>query len=154
MNNPEIKLRSALENDVPGIIECVENAYHHYIDRIGKKPGPMLDDYAEAISIHEVYVAEEADRIAGILVLIKQDNTLLLDNVAVHNDFQRRGIGRKLMSLAEQRARQLGYSNIELYTHELMTENYQAYLKLGYMEVDRRTVKGYDRIYMLKNLAD
>ncbi len=135
------------------MLACVENAYHHYIERIGKKPGPMLDDYAEIVSKHQAYVAEVQGRIAGIVVLIKQADGILLDNVAVHSDFQGFGIGRELIDFAENSARQQGYQAIELYTHELMTENYQAYLKLGYVEVDRREVKGYARIYMQKDLC-
>ncbi len=40
-----------------------------------------------------------------------------------------------------------------LYTHEGMTENIGLYEYLGYIETDRRTEKGYRRVYMRKNLA-
>ena len=42
MNEPPI--RPATVADVPAIAENVEQAYRHYISRIGKPPGPMLDD--------------------------------------------------------------------------------------------------------------
>ena len=153
MNNNDINIRPALQTDAADMLTCVENAYHHYIERIGKKPGPMLDDYVEVISKHQAYVAEVRGRIAGIVVLIKQPDGILLDNVAVHSDFQGQGIGSKLVNFAEDLARQQGYQAIELYTHGLMTENYQVYRKLGYVEVDRREVKGYARIYMQKDLS-
>ena len=153
MNDDDIHVRPALPADAPDMLACVESAYYHYIERIGKKPGPMLDDYAEVVSQHQVYVAEAQGNIAGILVLIKQADGILLDNIAVHSDFQGRGIGSKLVNLAEEQARQQGYQALELYTHELMGENHQAYLKLGYVEIARREVKGYARIYMQKDLT-
>jgi len=154
MKTKDIHIRPALQSDAAGMLACVENAYHLYIARIGKKPGPMLDDYAEVISVHQAYVAEVQGRLTGILVLIKQGDSILLDNVAVHSDFQGRGIGSQLVHFAENLARQQGYQTIELYTHKLMTENYQAYLNLGYAEVERREVKGYARIYMQKALHE
>ena len=50
-----------------------------------------------------------------------------------------------------QRKKQ-GYSNIQLYTHEMMTENITIYSKMGYVEVARRSEKGYERMYMNKQL--
>lgn len=37
-------IRKALPSDAPGMKACVEAAYRHYVPRIGKAPGPMLDD--------------------------------------------------------------------------------------------------------------
>lgn len=147
-----LDIRKAVVADAGHMKACVENAYQHYIERIGKPPGPMLDDYAEIISKHQAYVAELEERLAGIIVLIKAGNGILLDNIAVDPTFQGQGIGGKLLAFAEDRARQQGYQKLELYTHELMVENIEAYLKLGYVEVERRQVKGYARIYMQKTL--
>jgi hypothetical protein len=36
-------------DDVEAVAACVGDAYRHYIERIGKPPGPMLEDYAEVI---------------------------------------------------------------------------------------------------------
>ena len=77
---------------------------------------------------------------------------MLLDNVAVHPDRQGEGLGRQLMEFAENEARKQGYSSLELYTHESMTENIGLYEYLGYTETDRRTESGYRRVYMRKNL--
>jgi hypothetical protein len=41
----ELRIRAATGADVPAIANTVEQAYRHYIARIGKPPGPMLDDY-------------------------------------------------------------------------------------------------------------
>ena len=56
------------------------------------------------------------------------------------------------MQLAEDEVKNRGYSEIQLYTHEKMTENIAMYTKMGYVEVSRRVVNGYDRVYMNKQL--
>ena len=112
----------------------------------------MLNDYAQVIQSHQVIVADAGGKIAAVLVLIRDDESILLDNIAVTPEYQGSGLGRKLIELAEAEAREQGYSAIDLYTHELMTENIQFYQKLGYCVDDHRTVSGYRRIYMRKNL--
>ena len=59
-------------------MEIVEQAYRHYIARIGKPPGPMLDDYAARVLEGVVWVLEEGAAIAGIIVLVPTTNYLLL----------------------------------------------------------------------------
>jgi GNAT superfamily N-acetyltransferase len=48
---------------------------------------------------------------------------LLLDNVAVLPAAQGRGIGARLLALADEQARSLGLGEIRLYTNEAITEN-------------------------------
>ncbi len=148
----ELQLRPATAADAPAIARCVEAAYSHYIERIGEPPGPMLDDYPQVVRDHRVFVVESGGEIAGAIVLIEDRGTMLLDNVAVLPSRQGEGIGRRLMLLAEEEARRLGYNCIDLYTHELMTENFALYARNGYEEVERRTERGFPRIYMRKRL--
>lgn len=135
------------------VAKCVTSAYEHYIDRMGCKPGPMLDDYAEMIDKHSVWVIHEDDTLAAVLVLISKPNHLLLDNVAVSPEFQGRGLGRRMMKFAEIEACQLGYKEIVLYTHELMHENIALYERIGYNEFERKQELGFDRVYMRKALV-
>jgi hypothetical protein len=81
MNEPRI--RGATADDVSGITEIVDQAYRHYIDRMGKPPGPMLDDYAARVSEGVVWVLEEGAAAAGIIVLLPAPDYLLLDNIAI-----------------------------------------------------------------------
>ena len=41
-----------------------------------------------------------------------------------------------------------------LYTHVLMVENVAIYRRLGFEETHRVTEKGYDRVYMAKDLTE
>jgi len=138
-------LRPARSVDAYGITACVEAAYSPYIERIGRKPGPMLEDYSKVIGKHQVTVAESNGTIAGVLVLVLTPDGLLLDNVAVLPSH--RGIGKVLLQYAESEARRQGFASLYLYTHEKMTENQALYSRIGYVEYDRRVEYGFPRIY-------
>lgn len=145
-------VRAATAADAGAIASCVDAAYRHYIARIGKPPGPMRDDYADVVRRHRVLVAEVAGTVAGVLVLMQTANGILLDNLAVHPAHQRRGLGRRLLRLAESETRDAGHAHLELYTHELMRENIAFYRRAGYVETARRRELGYNRVYMRKLL--
>ena len=150
MDKPRI--RAATAADVAAIADIVEQAYRHYIARMGKPPGPMLDDYAARVLEGVVSVLEEDAAIAGIIVLLPATNYLLLDNVAVSPARQGLGLGRRLLAFAEAEALRRGYHEIRLYTHQTMVENQRLYKSIGYEETGRGTDAGYDRVFMRKRL--
>jgi ribosomal protein S18 acetylase RimI-like enzyme len=90
--------------------------------------------------------------VAGVLVLLPREDHLLLDNVAVAPERQRRGYGRRLMAFAEAEAVRQGHREIRLYTHVVMAENIVLYGRLGYEVTGRGTQAGYDRVFMRKQI--
>jgi ribosomal protein S18 acetylase RimI-like enzyme len=150
----EIRIRAATAADVPAIVDTVDRAYRHYIVRIGKPPGPMLDDYAARVSEDAVWVLRDGPAIAGILVLLSAPEYLLLDNIAIAPERQGRGLGRRLLAFAESEALRRGYREIRLYTHQTMIENQRLYASIGYEETGRGSEAGYDRVFMRKPLCN
>lgn len=145
-------IRQALLADVPAIRAVVDAAYGVYLPRMGTPPGPMLDDYDALVASDHVSVLEVDGEVAGALVLLPKDDHLLLDNVAVSPAHQGRGFGRELIAFAEDAARGLGFGEVRLYTHALMTENQALYTRLGFEETHRGEQDGYDRVFMRKRL--
>jgi ribosomal protein S18 acetylase RimI-like enzyme len=145
-------IRAATAADVEPVRAIVASAYGHYIARIGKPPGPMLDDYARRIADRQTWVLVDGGRIVGILVLEQGPFGMLLDNIAVLPDCQAKGFGRALIEFAEAEARRRGFDEIHLYTHALMSENIALYRRIGFVETDRRSEKGYERVYMTRRL--
>ena len=147
-------LRRARPKDLAVVQAIVNAAYSIYVGRIGKPPGPMLDDYAGLIAAGAVSVLEDPDSaVAALVVLLAKPDHLLLDNIAVRPDHQRQGLGRRLIAFAESEARRLGYAELRLYTHEKMTENIALYTRLGFRETGRGQEAGYDRVFMTKPLG-
>jgi ribosomal protein S18 acetylase RimI-like enzyme len=145
-------LRPATPHDVAAIEAIVEAAYSPYIERIGRKPGPMLEDYGRRVEGGGVHVLDNDGQIQGFIILQDTDSALLLDNLAVAPQAQGLGLGRVLMDFAERQAIDAGYSAIRLYTNEAMTENLALYTRRGYVETHRAEEQGLRRVYMAKPL--
>jgi ribosomal protein S18 acetylase RimI-like enzyme len=147
------KIRSASVDDLAAIERIVHDAYVKYVERIGKAPGPMHDDYRKHIQGKEGWVICEKNDLLGLIVLLPKSDRLLLDNVAVDPKFQRKGIGRVLIKFAENEAKQGGYNEIRLYTHLEMRENISMYARLGYEQTGRGEQDGFQRIFFRKQIS-
>ena len=143
-------MRRAGPGDVDGLRAIAAAAYQMYAGRIGRAPAPVTADYAQAVRDGQVWAAIEDGRIAGFAVVIARPGYLLLDNVAVLPAAQGRGIGARLLALAEEQARGLGLGEIRLYTNEAMTENLAYYPRHGYTETHRARQDGFNRVFFRK----
>jgi ribosomal protein S18 acetylase RimI-like enzyme len=111
----------------------------------------MLADYAARIASGSVYVID-CGEVRALIVLKVRDDHLFIENIAVRPEYQRQGLGRRLMQFAERQAREQGLNELRLYVSELMPENLGFYRRLGFEIVDRHLVDGYHRAYMRKLL--
>ena len=147
-----VEIRLAVETDLPQLSALVERAYSHYVNRIGRRPTPMDDDYIKRVSMGRVHVAVVGEQVVGLIVLEPCDGYLLVENVAVDPVRQRGGVGRTLMRFAETVAETLGLAELWLYTNEAMTENLAFYPRLGYEKVGRRNQDGFMRVFFSKRV--
>jgi ribosomal protein S18 acetylase RimI-like enzyme len=166
----ETIIRPALSADCRIIANLAAAAYGRYLERMDKKPAPMMEDYAERIAEGRIFVLEihppcpdgektdsesqaafsASPAIAGFIMLSSGKDALLLNNLAVDPAVQGRGYGKKMMAFAEETARRSGFRRISLYTNEVMTENLQFYSRLGYTETHRATEEGFNRVFFSK----
>ncbi len=146
-------IRQADNTDLTAVEECATAAYAIYVARIGRKPAPMVADFAMAIAAGNLFVEVEAETVRGFVVFYPRGDHIHLENVAVDPRWQRCGIGTRLISFVETEARRLGFARVELYTNARMVENREIYPRLGYVEFDRRIEDGFDRVYYRKNLG-
>jgi ribosomal protein S18 acetylase RimI-like enzyme len=149
-----LTVRRAGEGDIGALSAVAAQAYRGYVPRIGREPAPMTADYAQAVRSGLTWVAEADGEIVGLLVLVVHPDHLLLENVAVLPSVQRRGVGARLLALAEDEARARGLDEIRLYTNEAMTENLAYYPRHGYAETHRAEQDGFRRVFFTKHLAD
>lgn len=149
---PEVEIRVAVPDDEPPVCRCVADAYEHYVERIGKPPAPMLDDYSTLIAEGVVRVATIDGKLVGVIVMWAKAKHFYIDNIAVHPDAQGHGIGAALLALADHEALASGRSEIRLYTNEAMNENIDYYPRRGFVETHRTNDAGYQRVYFTRHL--
>ncbi|MFF0307452.1 GNAT family N-acetyltransferase [Streptosporangium sp. NPDC004379] len=154
-------IRLATADDVPVIEEIVEAAYRPWADLIGVRPKPLDDDYAAHVAAGRVHLLCEAPGtdlpggagVLGLVVLVPEPGTLLVENVAVRPGRHGRGLGRRLLAFAEERAAELGLPALRLYTNARMERNIAIYGRLGYEVTERRLSGPRDVVFMVKRLA-
>ena len=147
-------IRKAVQGDEPAIRDCAQRAYTRYVAAIGRKPAPMVADFASQIAAGHVHVVTDADgRPEGFIVFFPLADHMFLENVAVEPAASGRGIGKALIGFCEAETRRLGLASVRLYTNEKMTDNLSIYPHLGYVETDRRTEDGFNRVFFEKHLG-
>lgn len=132
----QIKIRRAQQTDAANLAKCIDAAYAKYQSRILDMPAVSQGCDGE-IAVNQVWVATLNNMIVGGLFLIADDGFMKLANLAVHPAFAGKGIGGRLMSLAEKTAMEQRYSEMRLNTHIAMPENVTLYTHLGWHETSR-----------------
>lgn len=148
-----ITLRRAQPADAVFLRDLARTAYAHYVERVGRAPGPMTDDYDRRVAEDECWiVARTGHGDVGYLVLRPEREHLLLDNIAVAPGQQGQGIGSYLLAFTEARARAHNHDEVRLFTHVTMVENIAFYSRHGYDETHRDKASGFRRVFMAKRL--
>ncbi|BCH28075.1 N-acetyltransferase [Mesorhizobium sp. L-8-10] len=102
------------------------------------------------------FLATVADRLAGCVFLADNGSHLYLGKLAIDPAFQGQGVGRRLVEAAEDHARELGRTAVELQTRIELTANHAVFGRLGFRETARTAHPGYRRpttITMRKELG-
>jgi ribosomal protein S18 acetylase RimI-like enzyme len=147
-----MEVRRAVAADAAACRELVQRAYALYLPRMSARPGPMTADYDQVVAEHETWVVDDGGSVAGLLVLSARGDHLVVENVAVDPASQGRGVGRRLLTLAEERAAELGVPRIRLFTHVTMVENQRLYERIGYVETARGDDGVFARVFYEKRL--
>lgn len=145
-------IRKGNSSDLNAVTTCINEAYASYIPRIGKRPASMDTDFAPVLRERKVWVAEIDGSVVGLMVLIDKPDFIEIRSVAVLPRHQRQGIGRRLMSHAEQVARETRRPTLRLYTNAKIPELLTYCSAMGYQEVERRQDQGHERVFMAKRI--
>ena len=149
-------IRVATLDDHRAVESCVHAAFRAWVPLIGIKPLALTADYEAHIKRGTTYLVEGSskDDLAGVLVYWQVDDALYVDILAVNPGYQKNGLGRRLLTFAEQKARELGLLKLKLVTNEKMVANQEYYKRFGYVETRRETFQpGRVGVWMAKILA-
>jgi GNAT superfamily N-acetyltransferase len=102
------------------------------------------------------FFALEGGELAGCVFLKAEPGCLYVGKLAISPAFQNRGIGRQLLSVAEDIARQHGLHVLRLETRIELTGNHATFARWGFVKTAENAHAGYARttsIEMRKLLA-
>ena len=102
------------------------------------------------------FIAMAGAELVGCLFADARDGHVYVGKLAISKGWQGRGVGAALMAAAEDHARALGKSALELQVRIELAGNHAAFSRLGFVETARTAHAGYDRptaITMRKDLA-
>ncbi|MCR5374839.1 MAG: GNAT family N-acetyltransferase [Lachnospiraceae bacterium] len=118
----------ARQLDIPG------TAY--YDESLG-----YLSEYYNGVEKRFYYVVtDEADTVlggGGLAEFTQINNCAELQKLYIADAIKGKGIGRRLMELIEEKAREYGYDKMYLETHTNLTEAIHLYEKMGYKLIEK-----------------
>ena len=141
--------RKAVAEDHEIIIAIALKAYEKYIERMGKEPAPMRPVIQKE---DVVFVYEDNKQVIAFAILVKINDQIILDSIAVDPPHQKKGIGDNFIKFIEEYLMEQKVNKYQLYTNEMMFENIKWYQKIGFKIFKKVTEKGYNRIYFEKEL--
>lgn len=122
-----------------GIIEPPSSAYRLTPDLLERK---AQDEIALA--------AIGEDRLLACVFLQPEAECLYVGKLAVAPDAQGSGLGRRLLSLAEDVARELALPALRLETRIELAGNHAAFGRLGFIRTSEKSHPGFDRVTLIE----
>lgn len=130
-----IDLTTAEAADAPAVVEVIHAAFgaRPAID----PPPPALSETAESVAVgieaDSGVLAWIGDRLAGVILLGNRGHgRTVLQRVAVHPDFQGRGVATAMVSAVQQYAADLGYRSAEIFVRTEFPALRQWWKRNGY----------------------
>jgi ribosomal protein S18 acetylase RimI-like enzyme len=134
-----ITFRRATDADRAHVEALQAAAYARNRALLGVEPIPLQADYGEVFRTMEVWLAEERDRLRGVLILEQRGEDIYIWSLAAAPDAQKQGLGPILLDAAEVRAAQLNRKIIRLCTGDKLASLVAWYQRHGY-DIERSEV--------------
>jgi ribosomal protein S18 acetylase RimI-like enzyme len=113
----------------------------------------MVADYDRAVREHRIDVTVSGSVIIGLIEMMRREDYLWIENIAVRPEDQGRGLGRQLLLHAERQAIEAGCVEIRLLTNAAFEANVALYEKTGYVIVKSEPFMGGTTVYMTKTIT-
>ncbi|WP_394826095.1 GNAT family N-acetyltransferase [Pendulispora albinea] len=146
--DPTVAFRRARREDVPAIVALLADdtiAVQRDAELAEHAPGDAISDYVRAFEAIDLdprnflLVAEQHGTIVGTLQLTyipslsrRGSERAQVEAVRVHRDLRGRGLGKRMMEWAIDRARERGCRLVQLTTDKRRTDAHRFYAGLGF----------------------
>lgn len=131
-------IRPATAADVAAVQRISADAYTQHVPVLGLLIQPGIEDYTPRIAGGQVWLLEDGGAIAGLIVLERHADHVLIFSIAVDPPHQGRSYASTLLHHAEDKAREWHLPEVRLYTNALMMKNVAIYTRAGYRETSRQ----------------
>jgi predicted N-acetyltransferase YhbS len=141
-----ISYRAAQKSDHADILRVIKAAFAEYQGRLdppSSAQNKTLDQVHAELSRAKAIVAMAGTEMVGCVFYRPKRKYVYLDRLSVVPDWRKRGIGRKLMELVEERTLDQGLKAIRLSVRVTLVENQTYYQKIGYTFSAYHTHSGY-----------
>ncbi len=91
------------------------------------------------------YAAMEGDMLCGCVFLRPEEGCLYIGKLAIAPDAQGRGIGRRLLAVAEQAARHRALPSLRLETRIELVDNHDVFTRWGFAKTSENAHPGFTR---------
>jgi ribosomal protein S18 acetylase RimI-like enzyme len=124
-------------------------------------PEALLDSWERGNMLKdgcEVFLAEDDRRIVGYMMFKVEGDSGYIDDIVVYKEEQGKGVGKKLVTYAEDIAKSLGCHFMKTDTTENISgvpwRSYNFWLKMDYEDTEERIPTKYDfkEIHFIKKL--
>lgn len=157
--NLDFEIREAKQSDYPDLLPLFEQIDSlHRINlpkQFQKPPGESRKEnyYFSLLSDNDVcfLVAEKEDQIVGFIHTVLRETPpyeifiprhfAVIDSIVVKENYQRKGVGRKLVEAAHNWAKSKGAEYIDLNVYEFNEKAINFYKDLGYTTISQRLRK-------------
>ena len=132
--------------DHAALLQLIQTSFAYMEGRIDP-PSSMhrlsLENIAKHAEQNEIWVIEKNDTPIACIFLTVEPDTLYIGKLAVNESSRNKGLARVLVTLAENRARELGRSSLELESRVELVENHAAFAAMGFEIVGETAHPGY-----------
>jgi len=134
------------DKELNDILALIQTSFCYMDGRIDP-PSSMKGLTVSAIAEHCVNgeVWSLGDPIVACMFLKPKDDSLYIGKLAVCESHRGRGLARRMIELANNRAKVRGISDLELFTRIELIENQLAFGKLGFKTLKEASHKGYEK---------
>ena len=132
-----MEIRKAIKQDLPRILEIQKRAFLSEAERYNDFNIPPLhqtiEELEQEFTEKQIWVATIENEIVGSFRIYSKNQIGYIGKLIVLPEFQNKGIGRTLMTKAENLFTDI--LKIEIYTGEKSVKNIHLYQSLGYQIV-------------------
>ena len=146
-------LRRAVAGDRGAIETLQAEAFAEIAALTGVTPLPLLWDYGEILRDCDVFLAEDAAGLSGVLILRVRDADLYLESIAVADRARGSGLGGRLLAATDTAAAAAGRSAIRLLTIEKNVDRIALYARKGYALEHVEEMSDRRAVHMVKHLT-